>query len=285
MTYGTTSRAAEILGLSQPAVSKAVAALEKSIGFNLFDREKGRMVPNAEGLLFFHEVEQSLAGLARLRSAAARIRDYGSGDLRLGCLSAFSTNLIPDAIGRFLDHNPDIAVSLYVRHSSTIRDMVAAGQIDIAITADEINTTAVEARPFATIRAELALSPGHPLAKRDVIEVGDLHQQAFVALAPEDTTRREAEAIFAKHGVAPRVVLETGYSSTICALVLAGNYCGIVDPITAAGYTERGLILRPLTPTVSFRTLLLFPPKMRSRLVTEMETALTHARDALFSGS
>ncbi|MEQ9607570.1 MAG: LysR family transcriptional regulator, partial [Kiloniellaceae bacterium] len=80
MTYGTTSRAAEALGVSQPAVSKAIMALERSIGFKLFDREKGRMAPSAEGQLFFREVQDSLAGIAKLRSAAARIRDYGSGD-------------------------------------------------------------------------------------------------------------------------------------------------------------------------------------------------------------
>ena len=284
MTYGTTSRAAEVLGLSQPAVSKAVMALERSIGFQLFDREKGRMVPNAEGQLFFREVDDSLAALARLRSAAARIRDYGSGDIRIACLSAFSTNLVPAAIGQFVRDNPGISVSLDVRGSSTIRDMVAAGQVDIAITADEIDSTAVESLPFAAIRAELALSPGHPLAERETIDFSDLDQLPFVALAPEDTTRREAEAIFARQGVSPHVLIETAYSSTICALVLAGNCCGIVDPITASGYLERGLILKPLTPAIDFRTLLLFPQKKKSKFVERMKDALIHERDARFGG-
>lgn len=281
MTYGTTSRAAEVLGISQPAVSKAIMTLERSIGFKLFDREKGRMVPSAEGHLFFREVELSLAGLAKLRSAAARIRDYGSGDLRIACLSAFSNNLVPNAIGRFHKKHPEIAVSFYVRGSSAIRDMIAANQIDIAVAADEIDTTGIEAQPFATIRAELAIYPGHPLEDRKVITPADLDQLPFVALAPEDTTRHEAEAIFTKHGVSPRVVVETAYSSTVCALVLAGNGCGIVDPVTAVGYRERGLILKPLEPIISFRTLLLFPPKKKSKLVEQMAEALFSERESL----
>lgn len=283
MTYGTTSRAAEALGISQPAVSKAIAALERSIGFKLFDREKGRMTPSAEGQLFFREVQASLAGLAKLRSAAARIRDYGSGDIRVACLSAFSTNLVPNAIARFHRRNPEIAVSLYVRGSSAIRDMVAANQIDVAIAADEIDTTGVEAIPFATIRAELAIYPGHALADKDVIKPADLDHLPFVALAPEDTTRREAEAIFAQHGSVPRVVVETAYSSTVCALVLAGNGCGIVDPLTAVGYVERGLILKTLDPAIHFRTLLLFPPQKKSRLVEQMADALRSEREQLRS--
>ncbi len=274
MTYGTTSKAAQVLGMSQPAVSKAIMTLERSIGFKLFDREKGRMTPSAEGQLFFREVQVSLAGIAKLRSAAARIRDYGSGDIRIACLSAFSTNLVPNAIARFHKRHPEIAVSLTVAASSVIRDMIAANQLDIAITADEIDTTGIEAIAFAEVPAALALPPGHPLTSRQVITPADLERFDFVALAPEDTTRREAEAIFAQHGAAPRVVVETAYSSVVCALVLAGLGCGIVDPVTAAGYVERGLILRTLQPSVSFRTLMLFPAQKKSKIVQAMADAL-----------
>lgn len=280
MTYGTTARAAEILGMSQPAVSKAVMALERSIGFRLFDREKGRLVPSAEGHLFYREVQASLAGIAKLRSAAARIRDYGSGDIRVACLSAFSTNLMPGAIARFRKRHPEIAVSLHVAASSVIRDMVAANQLDIAVTADEIDTSGTEAVPFADIPAVLALPPGHPLASKDLVTPQDLDRVDFVALAPEDTTRHEAETIFAQHGISPRVVVETAYSSTVCALVLAGIGCGIVDPVTAVGYRERGLVLRPMRPGVSFRTLMLFPTRRRSRIVSDMADALTTEKAA-----
>ncbi|MCR8723719.1 LysR substrate-binding domain-containing protein [Frigidibacter sp. ROC022] len=281
MTLGTTARAAETLGISQPAVSKAISTLERSIGFKLFDREKGRLVPSAEGQLFFKEVELSFAGLAKLRSAAARIRDYGSGQLRFACLSAFSTNLAPNAIAAFSRRNPDLQLSFFVAASSSIRDMIAASQLDLAITADEIDATGVTATPFAQVRAALAMPPGHPLCDKKAIRPEDLDGVPFVALAPEDTTRREAESIFADAGVSPRIMIETAYSSTVCAFVLAGLGVGIVDPVTAAGYTERGLQLRRLEPKIEFRTLLLYPPQRRSRLANEMTAALESERDRL----
>jgi DNA-binding transcriptional LysR family regulator len=274
MTFGTTSRAAEVLGMSQPAVSKAIMTLERSIGFKLFDREKGRLTPSAEGQLFYREVQASLAGIAKLRSSAARIRDYGSGDIRVACLSAFSTNITPRAIARFRKKYPDIAVTLTVAASSVIRDMVAANQIDIAITADEVETTGIEVAPFVDIPAAIALPPHHPLIGKEVIGPEDLDKVDFVALAPEDTTRKEAEAIFAQHGVAPKVIVETAYSSVICALVLEGVGCGIADPVTAVGYTERGLVIRPFAPSINFRTLLLFPPRKKPKLVQEMAEML-----------
>lgn len=274
MTFGTTSKAAEVLGMSQPAVSKAIMTLERSIGFKLFDREKGRLTPSAEGQLFYREVQASLAGIAKLRSSAARIRDYGSGDIRVACLSAFSTNVTPRAIAKFRKRHPDIAVTLTVAASSVIRDMVAANQVDIAITADEVETTGIEVTPFVDVPAAIALPPHHPLVGKEVIGPEDLDKVDFVALAPEDTTRQEAEAIFTQHGVAPRVAVETAYSSVVCALVIEGIGCGIVDPVTAVGYMERGLIIRPFVPSIHFRTLLLFPPRKKPRLVQELADIL-----------
>ncbi|MBC7800259.1 MAG: LysR family transcriptional regulator, partial [Gemmatimonadaceae bacterium] len=83
MIGGSASRAAELLGISQPAVSRAIAELEQGTGFALFDRVRGRLVPTPEGRLFFAEVDVSFTGLDRLRAAAARIRDFGSGAIRI----------------------------------------------------------------------------------------------------------------------------------------------------------------------------------------------------------
>ena len=65
----------------------------------------------------------------------------------------------------------------------------------MGLTADEIDTTGIEAVPFAQIAAALAIPPGHRLARKDVIVPADLEGVDVVALAPEDTTRHEAEAI------------------------------------------------------------------------------------------
>jgi DNA-binding transcriptional LysR family regulator len=282
MLCGTASRAAEMLNISQPAVTKAIQALERSIHFALFERTKGRLVPTPEGQIFFREVEQSFVGLARLQTAAARIRDFGSGEIRIACLSAFSTSIAPLAIAQFQARHPKVAITFQVASSSSIRDLVAAGQFDIGLAADEIDTTGVEARHFAETTAMIALPPKHPLCDQAVIRPKHLDGHAFVALAPEDTTRREADALFESAGSKPRVVIETPYSTTICAFVVQGLGCGLVDPVTASGYIERGLVLRPFAPKVRFRVLMLFPPgRQKSVLLRDCVKAFQDARRAL----
>jgi DNA-binding transcriptional LysR family regulator len=91
MVSGSASRAAERLGITQPAVSRALTDLELRVGFDLFDRVKGRLVPTPEGQLFFGDVTMSFVGLDSLRAAAARIRDFGSGTVRIASLAALGS--------------------------------------------------------------------------------------------------------------------------------------------------------------------------------------------------
>jgi DNA-binding transcriptional LysR family regulator len=79
MMSGSASRASELLEITQPAVSRSIAELEASMGFSLFDRVRGRLVPTPEGQMFFTDVVASFVGLDTLRASAARIRDFGVG--------------------------------------------------------------------------------------------------------------------------------------------------------------------------------------------------------------
>jgi DNA-binding transcriptional LysR family regulator len=279
MIGGTASRAAELLHVTQPAVSRALADLEASLGFALFDRVHSRLVPTPEGQLFFADVQASFAGLDRLRLAAARIRDFGSGSLRVASLAAFGSTLVPRAIAGFRARHPDIGITLQVTSSAQVRELVAGGQFGIGLAADEVDLVGVDSRVFASTRAVCALPPGHPLARQEVIRMADLDRQPFLALAPEDRARARMFQGFDAAGIRPNIVVETPFSATVCALALAGVGIGLVNPGAADGFTERGLVLVPFEPAVHFRTYLLFrPDTQRSQLEKHFVAALLEAR-------
>lgn len=280
MRNGTTLRAADVMGMSQPAVSKAIQQLEASVGFALFDRGTGRMRPTAEAQLLHQEVEASFTGMTQLRGAAARIRDFGSGQIRIACLSALSINLVPQALRAFHRQHPTVAITLQVLMSATVRDLVASGRFDFGIAADEIDTSGVESTPFTKYPAVIATYPGHRLSQLGSITPADLHDENFIALAPEDTTRQAADKLFAEQEIQPRVVLETPHSSTVCAMVRARLGVGLVNPATAELYAKQGIILKPFTPKILFRTLLLTPPGYRpSRIVRDCIRHFMNIRD------
>ncbi|MDP0953235.1 LysR substrate-binding domain-containing protein, partial [Klebsiella pneumoniae] len=87
-------------------------------------------------------------------------------------------------------------------------------QFDFGLAADEIDLTGVNYRPFVSTRAVLGLPPGHRLTAKESVTPDDLDGEDFVALAPEDTTRQEADGVLKAWAAAPRIVFETPFSST-----------------------------------------------------------------------
>lgn len=279
MISGSASRAAELLQVTQPAVSRGIAELERALGFALFDRVKGRLVPTPEGQLFFGDVNVSFMGLDRLRSSAARIRDFGSGSIRIASLAALGSTLVPRAVQGFRKAHPQIAITLQILSSSLVRERVAEAQFDIGLAADEVDLSGVDHRIFGNFRAVCAIPPKHELAAKAMIRPEDLHNQPFIALSPEDRARQRMTSIFEEAGCKPQIVVETPNSSTICALALEGVGVGLVNPAAAEGFSERGLVFRRFNPEVYFKSYLLFrPDAQKARLVTHFVGELMKAR-------
>jgi DNA-binding transcriptional LysR family regulator len=279
MISGTASRAAELLQITQPAVSRGVGELERTLGFSLFDRVKGRLVPTPEGKLFFRDVNASFIGLDRLRSSAAQIRDFGSGSIRIASLAALGSTLVPRAIRTFRKRHPQIAITLQILSSSLVRELVANQQFDIGLAADEVDLSGVDHRVFGSFRALCAVPEKHPLAARKIIRPEDLHEQPFIALAPEDHARQRISEILAAANSRPQIIVETPNSATVCALALEGIGVGIVNPAAADGFAERGLLFRPFEPEVYFESYLLFrPDAQKTQLVKSFVADLLNAR-------
>lgn len=280
MTTGSTVRAAELMQVTQPAVSRSISELEAAVGFALFDRVRGRLVPTPEGQLFFREVDTSFRGLDRLRAAAATIRDYGSGSIRVASLAALGAEVVPKAIHSFLAENPRIKIALQVLPSSSVRNLVVDGQFDLGLAADEVDMSGLDSQLFGNFAVVCAIPAGHPLATLQTIRPRDVEGHALIGLAPEDRARHRIDEMLRAENVEPDYIVETPSSSTICALALAGAGVGFVSPLTVHGFVDRGLVLRPFEPRVNFRYYLLFrPDSQKARLVKAFVAALLQERN------
>ncbi|MGF9695148.1 LysR substrate-binding domain-containing protein [Rhizobium sp. 0TCS1.26] len=277
---GTASRAAELMGVTQPAVSRLIGELEAAVGFPLFDRVKGRLVPTPEADIFYRDVETSFRGLDRLRSSAARIRDFGSGHIRVASLAAAGSTIVPRAVRRFKESFPSAIITLSIMTSASVRNHVVDGEYDLGLAADEVDLSGVEHQVFGSFPALCAIPPGHPLAAKKIIGPADFDGVDYVALSPEDRARLKFDALCREVGARPNLVIETPFAITACALSLEGVGVGIVNPLSIDGFSERGLVFRPFEPAVYFKSYLLFRPDMqKARLVRAFVAALFEVRN------
>jgi DNA-binding transcriptional LysR family regulator len=287
MRTGSTMRAADLLGISQPAVSRALARLATSTRLTLFKTIRGRLVPTPEAELFHAEVTGAFAGLDRLKAKAAAIREFGTGTLRIACFPALGLSFVPKAVRLFREREPNATVTLNIMGSAAVRDQIAERRYDIGLTADEIDATHVLAQPFMTPRAVCVFRRGHALESTATVTPADIAPHPFIALSPEDTVQRRLARIFEEAGVEPRIVVETQYSETVCNLALEGVGVGVANAVSvrSSSFEQRGLSVRPFMPEISFRALTVFPAVgLRSALADSFLASLYDVRNQLGAG-
>lgn len=274
MKCGTTARAAEVLGITQPAVSRSVVELERSVGFPLFARIRNRLVATPEGRMLYEEVKVTFQGLDSIKATAARIRDHGSGEIRV--VSA-GHSVIPKAVAIFRKRHPNVRITLHILPSREVRSLIASGRFDVGLAPDLIETAGIVHHSFISRDALCALPPGHELASRKSISPRDLDGVPFIAYLPEDRFRHRIDAILRTAGAAPRIVVETAFAPTALALVAAGVGVTLTPPHSVVNRSS--LVLKPFKPGIEVRVFLLLPSdRPKSQLVRDFIDALMAAR-------
>lgn len=264
------TRAALSLRVGQPFVSRAIARLERDIGFALFARGRGGVTLTPEGEIFLREVERNQVGLAYLARAARGIRERGSGTLKVACLPAFTYSLMPRIVGAFARKNPGTVVSVTVGSPDSVWGLVASGQCDLGLARPQAGFAAVDHELLMTVDAVCVLPRQHRLRVRRSITPQDLRGEPMIAAPASAPHRAHLQRIFDDAKVEVRTVAEVQYSMQRCALVAQGLGFSIVDPIVARDFAGSRIVLKPFVPRLEVTTVLLSPAQRpQSRLARQ----------------
>jgi DNA-binding transcriptional LysR family regulator len=261
MRHGSITGAAQALNVSQPAVSRLIAELEYSLGFQLFLRQGGKSEPTTEAREFIQEVERMFYGLDRLRQAAREIKDLRRATLRLATMPMVSFEIMPAALKGFLVERHGIKVTHDVHTSARIVDMVAARQLDLGVAQTHIERRDVEFLASYRTYCVCALSPMHPLSDRPVLTPRDLRGEPLVALAHHTLTANYVTQSFAEANVNPNIAIESQPSYSACGLAAKGVGIAIVDPMTPRIFRE-SLKTIPFEPRIPFDFHVLKPAEL-----------------------
>ena len=259
MQSGSMTGAAELMNVTQPAVSRLIMDFENRVGFALFERKKGRVYPTIEALSLFEEVQRSFAGLDKISAAAAEIRNFRSGFLSIAAMPAIALQFLPRVVTAFSARYPEINVSIQIRSSTKVVDWVGAQQVDVGFAALQSLTPGIEQKALCDGPVVAAVPAGHRLAEMPVLRPEDLKDTPIISLGPELSMRHRIDEAFALRGVAMQSRIEVQLSTAVCEFVAANAGIGLVDPITAFEMSGRNLVIRPFEPAIQFFFSLLMP--------------------------
>jgi DNA-binding transcriptional LysR family regulator len=284
MLAGHVTRAAEVLHTSQPTVSRELARLEQVLGITLFDRVKGRLRPTVRALALLEEVEQSYLGLDRIAATALSLRDFAQGRLQLACLPALAHALLPAALRRFAQRQPEAGVTITPLESPALEAALGEQRYDLGLTERHEAPVGTTLQTLLVANEVAVLPPGHALVQRAVLVPGDFEGQPFISLAAADPYRQQIDAAFAQAGVRRHLQIESPSAVSVCALEGQGLGLAIVNPLTALALAGTGSVIRPLSVPIGFHVAVVLPQwRAEHPLRAALLAALQEAADELLA--
>jgi DNA-binding transcriptional LysR family regulator len=256
MRLGTLTSAAEALNVSQPALSQILLHTEDELGFKLFQRVKGRLIPTPEAEDLYPEVERLFGDLEALRGRARDLRHGKAGIVRLAASAPPSLSVVPEALRHFRSAHPGLRLLSYVVPAEIIMRMLDDGQAGLGIAMTDEPIAGIDTEIIGRTQIVCVLPTGHELAQKASIAAADLREETLISYRATSLQGRLLREAFAREGLAFQPEMEIDVSIIGLAFVQQGLGVAVVDGLLP-WHSFPGLVTRPFLPAVSLPLCLL----------------------------
>ena len=226
---GTFGRAAEMLGVSQPSLSRRVASLEKGLGVPLFSRERRQVELTAAGRTLAREARGLLAD-ARIAVDATRGAGRVSGHLRIAYRSAFRYRILPVAMRMMCEAHPDASMAIAAGPYEMLLTQVRSREIDVALMAGPTAPSDLAVEVLRRTALVAALPGEHRLAAQKTIALRELAGEPFISISEAEVAEYGGvlRRICAEAGFTPRIVANADSADMMVACVAAGMGVAVI---------------------------------------------------------
>lgn len=285
MLTGTVSEAARLLHVSQPVVTRVLQHAEASLGFRLFDRQRGRLQPTPEATALYGDVERLYGEIERVRRVSESLRHKGAGRLRVAATPSLANPLLVPAVRRFCARHPDTQVQVLTHHTNEIVAALLANQIDVGFAFSPPRHEAITSAPVAGGRMLLAVPRAQPLpagGRRGVVSIHKVVERPFIGYDDDSSLGLLVRQTLARHALEPHSTLEVQTYSLALALVDAGLGLTLLDQYTALSANPDHVALHDVQPELTFEIQMLRAShRGASSLVDDMHAQFAAAAAAM----
>jgi DNA-binding transcriptional LysR family regulator len=258
MQVGTISGAAQVLHISQPAVTKVLQHAELQLGMPLFERVRGKLYPKPEAHRLFVETEKLNRDLQGIRRLAASLKGRAVETIRLVSTPTIAISVLPQAMKLWRKDFPQTRCELATHHTSEIVNTLRLGEADLALSLQDPRHPGIVAEPMAQGVMTVIAPAGHWKAGDMGVPVSaDGLSGELIGHADNDPLGELLVAACEAQGVHPvfHTVVQTYQIAR--SLVEAGAGMAVVDPFTAASAVEGKVQRRPWAPAIPVQLYLL----------------------------
>jgi DNA-binding transcriptional LysR family regulator len=245
---GSFSRAADIVGLTQPAVSRGVAELEEALGVRLLDRTTREVMLTDAGQALVPALERLLGQLDDTLEETRQLGERYRGRVVIASAPTISARLMPLYVAACARQYPDIRLSVRDNVQTEGLEQIRAGAVDFGVLIDPLEHDGLITVPLATDPFCLVCRRDHPLAEARSVAWKALDGKPLVLLDFASGSRPLIDRIFVRHGIAPNVVQELGHAASVFGMVEAGIGVAVLPSFALPLPAASTLVARPLVP-------------------------------------
>lgn len=248
------TRAAEILGVPQPTLSRSIARLEAELGVPLFTRPGRSIQLTRHGRVLLEAAQRSAAALATGVHRIAGEADPAGGRVALGFLHTLGGDAVPRLLRDFRAQYPAVRFALVQDHGNALLSRLREGEIDVCLTAPlPPGQDGIASRKLDKQRIDLFVPAGHRLARRRGVRLAEATGEDFIIMEPGFGLRAITEELFRAAGFSPRIAFEGQEADTARGLVAAGLGVSLL-PATATSLADPAVVAVRVTAPKAART-------------------------------
>jgi DNA-binding transcriptional LysR family regulator len=229
---GSFSMAAEDMGLSQPAVTFQMQALEKELGATLLDRSARRVVLTESGRALYRHARQILRHAQEARREIDELNQLIRGNLLIGASTGPGEHVLPQILGHFKEEYPRIQVVLRILPTHEVIEQVLAYELEVGVVGAKEDNLHLLFEPFVEDRLIVIVPPGHTWIEEEAVTMEDLLREPFILQQPGAGVRIMLENGLKEIGLGLsdlNVHMELGLQESIKTAVEAGFGVGIIS--------------------------------------------------------
>lgn len=226
------TRAAEILAISQPALSKSIANIEQNLGVPLFNREGRSIYLNRFGELFLQSVNVILDEYDRIKEEFEDIIKPGSGEVSFGFIHTLGMEIVPELIASTSEAFPNMQFSLTQATSLSLLKRLEEGAIDLCLS-QKIESRVIEIETEELFVEELfvIVPTTHPLAQQDAVKFEEVKNEPFIAIKKGNSLRQLVDELFLERGIVLNTTFAAEEMHTVAGFVGAGMGISVIPNI------------------------------------------------------
>jgi DNA-binding transcriptional LysR family regulator len=264
---GSVTRAAEALNVSQPSVSKVLAHAEQQLGYALFDRVKGKLIPTPEADQLYSHVLKVNDSVDRLRHVAENLKSAEAGTIRIAATPAFGIDLLPRAIASYREIHQDTFFVVETLHHDEIANALLESRLDVGLAFDPDDIPGIRGELLDHGSFVVLTPPGADFGAKQELGLDDLTEHPFIRLDDRGPLGRLLSSHIESSKASVKSVVYAETYQVAKALVSYGAGVTISDEITAHSSGHDTVRVWPLTPSLKFRIVALRLEKAPTSIV------------------